>query len=307
MTNIKDIAKRTGYSVSTISRVINNYPYVDQQKREEILSVMKELNYVPNQTARNLSFGKTRNIGVVVPYTNHPYYDQLLSGITEAAFLHHYKVTLLPTNYDKEVEQRYFEEFSAKAFDGLIVTSRANELDLLLTYCSCGPIIFCEDIGTTAAGQVFIDREASFRETLVYLKAHGVETIGLTLGRTGKLSTNARLTIQVCREIYPHFDEANIYWNCETAEDGSRAAAFFKEKRVDGVLTNGDEAAAGLVKNSQPPLIVVGQENLFISEAMEFSTIDHQLIQCGKVAFEMFYEGKLERKKMPYRFIKRGI
>ena len=57
MANIRDIAKLTGYSVSTISRVINNNPYVDEQKRQEILRVMEQVNYIPNHTARVLSSG----------------------------------------------------------------------------------------------------------------------------------------------------------------------------------------------------------------------------------------------------------
>ena len=103
--NIRDIAKLTGYSVSTISRVINGHPYVDEEKRKEILAVMKEVDYIPNANARQLSYGKTKSIGVILPYTNHPYFDQLISGIIEAAFDYDYKVTLLPTGYQKEKER----------------------------------------------------------------------------------------------------------------------------------------------------------------------------------------------------------
>lgn len=142
MANIRDIAKLTGYSVSTISRVINGHPYVDEEKRKEILAVMKEVDYIPNANARQLSYGKTKSIGVILPYTNHPYFDQLISGIIEAAFDYDYKVTLLPTGYQKEKERRYLEEFAAKAFDGLIITSRANTLDDLLAYQKYGPLVF---------------------------------------------------------------------------------------------------------------------------------------------------------------------
>ena len=66
---------------------INQHPYVDEaQTNREVLKVIKELNYVPNANARQLSSGKTKNIGVILPYTNHPYFDQLLSGIIEVAF-----------------------------------------------------------------------------------------------------------------------------------------------------------------------------------------------------------------------------
>ena len=44
MATIRDIAKLTGYSITTISRVINHHPYVAKEKRDEILAVMKELD-----------------------------------------------------------------------------------------------------------------------------------------------------------------------------------------------------------------------------------------------------------------------
>lgn len=146
MANIRDIARLTGYSVSTVSRVINQHPYVDEVKRAEILAMMKKLDYVPNASARQLSYGKTRNIGVILPYANHPYFDQLIGGIIESAFDEDYKVTLLPTNYQANREMMYMEEFAGKAFDGLIITSRANHLEALLPYQKYGPIVFCEEI-----------------------------------------------------------------------------------------------------------------------------------------------------------------
>lgn len=70
MANIRDIARLTGYSVSTVSRVINNNPYVSEEKRRKILAVMEEVNYIPNYTARALSVGKTKNIGVILPFVD---------------------------------------------------------------------------------------------------------------------------------------------------------------------------------------------------------------------------------------------
>ena len=49
MATIRDIAKITGFSITTVSRVINGHPYVDEQKRAAILAVMEELDYKPNK------------------------------------------------------------------------------------------------------------------------------------------------------------------------------------------------------------------------------------------------------------------
>jgi LacI family transcriptional regulator len=54
MINIRDIARIAGVGVSTVSRVINNHPDVKEQTRERVLEIIRENNYIPNNSARNL-------------------------------------------------------------------------------------------------------------------------------------------------------------------------------------------------------------------------------------------------------------
>ena len=306
MANIRDIAKITGYSVSTISRVINNHPYVDDKKRAKVLEVMAELNYVPNRSAQNLSYGRTKNIGVILPFVNHDYYDQMLSGIMQAAFDHGYQISLLPTNYDQKLEKLYLAEFSKRSFDGLIVTTKANSIQVFLDYLQYGPIIFCEEIPNADVSCVYINLKNSLKEAFSYLIERGVTHPGMTLGRSKNISHNSELSIRIAKEIYPDFDEANIFWDCIVAEDGIQAARFFKKQKVDGILTFGDSIAATILQQyeTNKPL-VIGRENLLISEVMGFSTIDHHLAECGKKAFEAFYYHKQEKICIPHHFIKR--
>ncbi|MDT2597809.1 LacI family DNA-binding transcriptional regulator [Enterococcus dongliensis] len=307
MANIRDIAKITGYSVSTISRVINNHPYVDEKKREKILAVMKELNYVPNRSAQNLSYGKTKNIGVILPFINHPYYDQMLSGIMQAAFTHRYRVSLLPTNYDRELEKNYLDEFAMKTYDGLIVTTKSNPIHVFKDYHRYGPIIFCENIPDEPVNCVYYNLENSLREAFRYLKNHGVKHLGMTLGRSKNISHNSKVTLQIAEEIFPGFDRQNIFWDCcAHDQDGQKAVEFFKQRTVDGILTNGDEVAAVLLTqyHENPPL-VIGRENLLISQLLGFSSIDHHLAKVGQSAFEAFFYHKQEKLCIPHTFIQR--
>ena len=307
MTTIRDIAKLTGYSVSMISRVINDYPYVDEAKRQKILTMMNELNYVPNRMAQNLSYGKTMNVGIIIPFINYPYFDQLLSGMTKAAFAHSYKITLLPTNFDQDLEMTYLNEFATKEFDGLLVATRANPIEAFRPYFKYGPIIFCEDTQNAETGSVYIDLAGSLREALNYLKGEGVEHLGITLGRSKRLSRNSILTIQLCQEVFPNFTDDQIFWDCLTVADGIEAAAYFKARNIEGILANGDGVAASILRHydkGDGP-IIIGRENLLISEIMGFSTIDHHVVRCGETAFQLFYEERLDKVKMPYTFIQR--
>lgn len=304
MANIRDIAKKTGYSVSTISRVINNYPYIKEEKRQKVLAVMKELNYVPNKTAQNLSHGETKNIGVVLPFTNHPYYTKLLSGIMEEAFLHSYKITLLPTNYNPDLEKDYLDQFAAKEFDGVIITTMANRPDFYCDYLTYGSVVFCQKINLENVGCVYIDMESSIHEALLYLKERGVKKLGVTLGRSKKISQDSVLIERLSYKVFPDFDPENIFWDCFSGEDGPEAAEFFAKKQVDGILVNSDELAAVILRNYPTP-VVVGRENLLISEVMNFSSIDHHLIDCGRQAFQLFFQKRQDKICLPYELVQR--
>lgn len=72
--NIRDIAKISGVGVSTVSRVLNNHPDVKESTRENVLRVIKESNYVPNNSARILKQNTTKNIGVLVKGVFNPFF-----------------------------------------------------------------------------------------------------------------------------------------------------------------------------------------------------------------------------------------
>ena len=89
MTSISEIAKKAGVAKSTVSRVINHHPHVSDETRQKVIDLINELDYMPNQLARDLSRGKTQKIGVVIPHTQHPYFTQLINGLLDAAKASH--------------------------------------------------------------------------------------------------------------------------------------------------------------------------------------------------------------------------
>jgi DNA-binding LacI/PurR family transcriptional regulator len=101
MSTIKDIAKLAGVSITTVSRVLNNHPYVKDEKRRKVLQVIEELNYQQNMNALHLVKGKTFMVGVILPYADHPYFQSIVGGIIKAATLSEIAVLLCPTNYSQ--------------------------------------------------------------------------------------------------------------------------------------------------------------------------------------------------------------
>ncbi len=80
---ISDIAAKAGVSKATVSRVLNSPEMVEGSTREKIESIMKEYNYTPSATARNLSKQVSSTVGVIVPEISNSFFGTLFSGIEE--------------------------------------------------------------------------------------------------------------------------------------------------------------------------------------------------------------------------------
>lgn len=78
---IQEIAKLSGVSVSTVSRVLNNSPSVSAAKRKKIQAIIDEHNYTPSVFARGMVNKQTKNIGVILPDISNPYFISLITQI----------------------------------------------------------------------------------------------------------------------------------------------------------------------------------------------------------------------------------
>ena len=76
---IKDIAKICGVSVSTVSRAINNNPGINEETKNMIMQVIKEYNYIPNNSARNLKRSESKNIAILIKGLNNPFFSPMIT------------------------------------------------------------------------------------------------------------------------------------------------------------------------------------------------------------------------------------
>lgn len=312
MSNIRDVAKLSGHSVSTVSRVINNRSYVAESTKKDILEAMEELDYHPNDIARALSTGKTHTIGVVLPYLKVPYFQKLISAITEAAFKEGYQVMLLPSDYNIKSEIRYLEMLKHRAFDGLIFTSRAISFDKILEYKQYGTITCCEDTFDYPISCAYTNREESFIKVFGLLRKLKFDHIGVTASRDEQESQSTKMTKSSYQKVFGHAIEPdNLFMGAQGFSDGMAAAKFLVQKDPDLkiIFANSDQVAAGALrqlKMMKLDIPVIGQENLDYSRLMNFSTIDHKLTEIGEYAFWSTFEEGIVKKTVPSEFILRG-
>lgn len=291
MTNIRKIAKLTGYSVSSVSRVINNHPHVSEEARQKILQVMEELDYRPNILAQELSSGSTRRVGVVIPNTTlHPYFSQLLNGLLDAAMDHNYTLLILPSRYDIDLEKYYLEQLRGRAFDSLIFTSRSVDLETIASYAKYGNIVCCEEVQDPNLSSVYVSRTHACKTAFNWIKDQGKSRIALLFTRKDLKSSTYRLTMEAYKEVFGGKKEPLILDGISTGEDAYEQGDSLLEQDLDCIFSNGDDVATGVVryyqeKNLKLPLLI-GQEKQLTGEVLGIPTIDNKSYQLGQESFK---------------------
>jgi len=135
---LKDIATATGFSVTTVSRALNDYDDVAEETKARIKQVALELGYYPSATARHLQKRRTDTIGFVIPTFgprfSDPYFSELLAGIGNEAAEHDFDllVSTRPPGEEKEKEA-YHRLVSSRRVDGLLVV-RTRQKDWRIAY-----------------------------------------------------------------------------------------------------------------------------------------------------------------------------
>lgn len=120
--SIKDIARKAGVCIGTVSRVINNMDRVHPETREKIQKLIEETGYRPNSAGRALVSGKTRNVLVVVHNIADPYCAAISKLFSSCWHQLGYKMLLGDSNYDSELECEHLTRARDGSADGLIVS-----------------------------------------------------------------------------------------------------------------------------------------------------------------------------------------
>lgn len=130
MASIKDVAKKAGVSVNTVSRVLNKRGYLSQKTIDAVNTAIDELNYIPNQIARNLFKQKTNIIGVIIPDVSHPFFAKMVKEIDEALHEKNYKMLLYNTTDSSDKELESLRMLQENKVDGIIIGSHSLNIDV---------------------------------------------------------------------------------------------------------------------------------------------------------------------------------
>ena len=181
---IKDVAKRAGVGIATVSRALHGSPQVSPQTAARIRKVIEELGYRPNTNAQSLASGHSHLLGLVVSDITNPFFPELIKGFEGVALDHGYDVFVASTNYDPARTALCVKRMIERKIDGVAIMTSEVDPSLPDTFSRRKvPLVFL-DVGQVACGvsNVKVDYAHGILEAVDHLRALGHNRIAFISG-----------------------------------------------------------------------------------------------------------------------------
>lgn len=270
--NIKDIARLAGVGVSTVSRVINDHPDVKDETREKILKIIKESNYIPNNSARILKKNNTNNIGVLVKGVFNPFFAEMINIIGNRINEAGYTMILQQNDYATEDDVDNLIAFvKEKRLQGIICLGgnflNINDesfqfLDIPVVLTSVNTL---SKESKSKFSSIGIDNVLAAKASIQYLIDKGHRNIGILLGEKNDVGISG-LRLEGYKKA---LEENNIPYSEENVfigdYDYSGAYRVTKEiinnrKDITAIFSISDIMAVGAAKSVIDQGLKVGED-----------------------------------------------
>jgi LacI family transcriptional regulator len=129
--SVREVAKKAGVSVGTVSNVLNTPDKVAKKTIEKVQAAIDQLGFVRNDAARQLRAGKSRSIGLLVLDVRNPFFTDVARGAEDAAHQHSMSVLLANSDETEEREYRFLDLFEQQRVAGLLVSPVGLDLEEL--------------------------------------------------------------------------------------------------------------------------------------------------------------------------------
>lgn len=306
--NIKDIAKAAGVGVSTVSRALNDQPDVKAETKERILKVMASLNYVPNNSARNLKRTKTNHIGIFVIGDYTTFFSEVIESIEKILSVNKYSVMLhFHQGQEKTLEAAVQFAVEKKLVALVFLGGHLKQEDEGYLKQLNIPIVFTStvidlQVDTKIYSSVTINNYKAAYEGMTYLIQQGHEKIGLiTADFENDSVAEARFNAykQALEDGGIAYNKAYVALGNFTMNSGYDAMEDLLSHKLSAVFVIADVMAIGAMKaltdsglNIPNDISVMGFDGLEIGKYLtpSLTSIEQPTRYMGEQAGKMLLE-----------------
>ncbi|MDT0180433.1 LacI family DNA-binding transcriptional regulator [Microbacterium sp. ARD31] len=304
MSGIADVARLAGVSKSTASRALTGSGYVSDATRDRVVGAARALGYVASTSAVSLATGRTRNIGVIMPYVNRWFFAEVLEGIQASLLARGLDLTLYDAKPGTEGRRRIFQDFLArKRFDGLIAVGLEPAHDEVQRMLEIDRpvVIVVGERGSTST--VAIDDDHAVRRATEHLISLGHREIAFLGGGGGTNWAEVdrrRLSGYRLAMSQAGLDDHAVHVRSDVSLPGGYAAAvdlLGDTRRPTAIVGVCDEVAIGAIIASRrlgirvpTDLSVVGIDDHEYAEMFALTTLEQVPREQGAAAVDLLVE-----------------
>lgn len=316
---IHDVARQAGVSISTVSAVLNEKPTVNQYTREQVLTVIQELNYRPRPAIRRPSAPNgMRTVAFILRDQANPYYSEIIEGAQKYLHERGYRMLVGASSGIGEREQEIVEVLRMKDFDGLLLTpvlDRNTDLAHLFDLRRRNiRYVLLEEIHGLQASLVDVDNVDGAKKGVRHLIDLGHTRIAHFAGPQYSLHSQERLAgvREAFSESELRFNEAMVVQAGDSLSDGYEAGLqYFRDRPADqrstGVTCYNDLVALGVCRalhelgiRVPQDVSVVGYDDIPLAEFVTppLTTVRVPKREVGRIAAELLHE-EIEKGAVP--------
>ena len=316
MPGINEVALLAGVSTATVSRALSGNGHVSDTTKSRVKAAAVELGYVVSSNASSLATGRTKNIGVVIPFLNRWFFSSVVEGAEQSLLSHGYDLTLYNLSGSGDERRSVFEHFLLrKRVDAVIAISlelTSSEVGSLLDMNK--PIV---GVGGPLPGvqTLSIDDVQVARLATEHLLSLGHRAIGHIGGNDlvemdFHLPTNRRVGYEAALGARGIGVDLELFAEADfTLQGGYRAAKQLlgnPRKRPTAVFAASDEMAIGTILaardlglNVPGDVSVIGVDDHELSEFFGLSTVAQFPAEQGRRAVEILMDQLHPARRTP--------
>lgn len=298
---ILDIARLSGVSKSTVSRVINNESGVKEETKNEVLRVIKEYNFSPSKSARELRGIKVNTYGIIVTRLNSDSESQVVRGIMKELYKNNCDYLILENQFSVEKNRQYADTLLKRNVDGFIIFAIADEkYDFLKN--TGKPVIM---IGQKIEGfsSIIYDDYNAVKKVLYYLWDLGKRNIAYAgINRNDPTSGEKRYKAYEEFSYLKNIQNISYFGNFDYYSGYEMAKEILKNK-VDSIVCGTDNIALGVKeylrrKNIENIIVTgIGDNQLLRFLDPKHISISFSYEKSGEKAVEIIRDNKQDEVK----------
>jgi LacI family transcriptional regulator len=320
---IKDVAAAAGVSIKTVSRVLNEHPYVRPATKLRVDEAMRRLDFRPSIAARILSGAKSNQIALI--YDNHsPYYmHQVLTGCWERCHAEGVRLVAQPVvvteaNVGDEVRDLIAETH----IDGAILSSPVTDCEPVLRALEIMNVPFVRiSPGTNHArsSSVYMDDVQAADDMTTHLVNLGHRRIGFIKGHPNHLASEDRLAgyRRSLDRAGINFDPILVAKGAFDFDSGQAAAIAFLDMAAPptAIFASNDDMAAGVLAVAHgrglhlpKALSVVGFDDTTLARTVwpPLTTIHQPVLDLARTATSLLLSGEFAHRRLDHRLVERA-